>query len=131
MREPLARAAFLAACLLCAAFAYSQDALPVPDGEAPKGYDSGGKRDPFLPLVTGEKRPAKMGIELVETVEDVRLEGIIVDSGGLSMAVINDTLMKEGETQYAVALKKVEKNAVLLTIHDTEYKVYLVTEGGE
>ena len=50
-------------------------------------YYSKGKRDPFVPLVTGTVIKSSLGLQAIETIEDVRLEGIILDPAGKSMAV--------------------------------------------
>ena len=117
--------------LFCAPVLVQAHSLPTdPVGQERIAYDSKGKRDPFLPLITGEKGTV-MGLEMVETIDDVRLEGVIMDAAGSSMAVINDTLLMEGEKQYSVTLKRVENNSVVIYVHDKEHTVYLITEGGE
>ncbi len=92
-------------------------------------YYSKGKRDPFIPLVTGEVRTS-LGLAAVEDADDVRFEGIIYDPSGNSMVVLNDEVLKEGDKLYNVEVVKINKNSVTIKVHDRVHTIKLVEEGG-
>ncbi|MFH0839948.1 MAG: hypothetical protein V1883_02900 [Candidatus Omnitrophota bacterium] len=92
-------------------------------------YYSKGKRDPFIPLVTGEVRTG-LGLEAVEDIDDVRLEGIIFDPNGKSIVVLNDEILKEGDKMYNVEVLEINKNSVTINVHDRMHTISLVEEGG-
>ena len=92
-------------------------------------YYSKGKRDPFIPLVTGEVRSG-LGLAAVEDVDDVRFEGVIYDPNGESMVVLNDEVLKEGAKKYNVEVMKINKNSVMIKAHDRVHTIKLVEEGG-
>ncbi len=93
-------------------------------------YHSGGGRDPFIPLVTGEAK-VSLGLRAVEDIGDVRLEGIIFDPNGESIAVLNDEILKEGDKAYNVEVLKIDRNSVIIKIHDKTRTINLIKEGGE
>ena len=103
--------------------------LFVPSEGTQYKYYSKGKRDPFVPLVTGEVRTS-LGLAAVEDVDDVRLEGIIYDPSGKSMVVLNDEVLKEGDKLYNVEVVKIDKNSVTIKVHDRVHTIKLVEEGG-
>lgn len=79
-------------------------------------YTSQERRDPFVPLITPE------GYLLNLEPEDdskIRLEGIIYDSKGDSMAIINGALIKVGESVGDVVVAKIESDSVTV-IKDNE-----------
>ena len=73
-------------------------------------YDSKGKRDPFIPLVTTDGRLLKLEEE--ESKEDLLLEGIIYDKNGLSYAIVNGFVVKISDTVCNYQVLKIEKNKV-------------------
>ncbi len=93
-------------------------------------YMSKGKRDPFVPLATGEVR-ANLGLQSVETIEDVRFEGIIFDPAGKSMVVLNGEVMKEGDKLYNVEIVKIGGSSVIIKVNGKAHAISLVEEGGE
>jgi hypothetical protein len=94
-------------------------------------YYSRGKRDPFVPLVTGQIKATSLGLQFVETIEDIKFEGVILDPSDKSIAVLNGELVKEGEKMYNVEIVKIYSNAVTLKIYDKVYTINLMEEGGE
>ncbi len=92
-------------------------------------YDSKGKRDPFFPLA-GVARSNVVGLEGIVSITDVRLEGISTGPGGRRTAFMNGKSIKEGDRVGAVEIKKIEQNAVRLTISGAEYSISLPKEGG-
>jgi hypothetical protein len=87
-------------------------------------YDSKSKRDPFIPLV-GAAANTRDGLEFIETVDDVKLEGIIWAPRSGSVAILNGIEMSEGDRVGPVYVYEIDKNKVLLTIHDIEYVLIL------
>lgn len=69
------------------------------------------KRDPFIPLVTPEGRllqplnPAPEG--------DLRLEGLIYDDNGSSLAIVNGAVARIGDTVCGYRVIKIEQDKVL------------------
>jgi hypothetical protein len=88
-------------------------------------YDSKGKRDPFIPLITKEVAMVT-GLEDVQLIDDVTLEGIVWEGGGGSIAVLNGVIVREGEEYGSI---KIEKESVKLFINEEEFTVNLVKEG--
>ena len=93
-------------------------------------YYSKGKRDPFVPLITGEIRTS-LGLQAVEDIDDVRMEGVIFDPDGKSIVVLNDEILKEGDKMYNVEILRIDRNAVAIKVHDRVHTISLVEEGGE
>lgn len=93
-------------------------------------YESKDKRDPFIPLVISQKR-ISLGLEAVETVDDVKFEGVIFDPGGGSVAILNGEIVKEGEKIHNVEIVKIYDNAIRLKIYENVHTIGLIEEGGE
>lgn len=98
--------------------------------DEPFVYDSKGKKDPFVPLVTEEGRylfrenaPTSVG--------DIALEGIIWDSKGESFAIVNDVIMKEGDRIGNIQVLKVEPAKVTFLRGNDEFTIELINEEGE
>lgn len=92
-------------------------------------YCSKGKRDPFIPLITGEVRTS-LGLAAVEDIDDVRLEGIIFDPNGKSIAVLNDEILMKGDKMYNVEVLEINKSSVTVKVHNRTRTISLVEEGG-
>jgi hypothetical protein len=73
-------------------------------------YDSEGRRDPFLVLVTPDGRLLKLD---QESKKGLLLEGIIYDKNSLSYAIVNGTVVRVGEKVEDYQVLKIEKNKVL------------------
>ena len=74
-------------------------------------YDSQGKRNPFIPLVTSDGRLLKLDKE--EGVRGLSVEGIIYDERGISYAIINGEPAKTGDNVGDYQVLKIEKNKVV------------------
>ena len=94
-------------------------------------YYSKGKRDPFVPLITGTVIKSSLGLQAIETIDDVILEGIILDPRGESMAVLNGEVVKEGDRAYNIEIVKIYYNAVTIKLNEKVHTINLVEEGGE
>jgi hypothetical protein len=80
-------------------------------------YDSKGKRDPFLSLVSPEGFLLKLSSS--SETSELSVEGIIYDPRGKSYAIINSEVVKPGDAIGKYELISIEKNKVVL-IKDTE-----------
>ena len=69
-------------------------------------YDSKGKRDPFIPEGQLESVEKQLGAS------QLRLEGIILDPSGKSIAILNGEIVKEGDNFAGLEIKKIETNQV-------------------
>lgn len=76
-------------------------------------YDSKGKRDPFVPLL-GKTPAAKKGegLAYVETVSELRLEGIVWDPSSGSYAFLNGEVLMPGDQVGKVKLLAVYQRKV-------------------
>ena len=92
-------------------------------------YESGGKRDPFVPLV-GIDRPAVSRLEDVTSIADVKLEGTASGPGGKVIAILNGEIVKEGDRFGDIEIKKVTKKTVTIIMGGKSYDKELIEEGG-
>ena len=77
-------------------------------------YDSKGKRDPFLPLVTPDGRILEFSTG-TEGEGGLYLKGITFDAGGASYAVINDEIVKIGDRIEGCEVLDIQPKKVILT----------------
>ncbi|MBI4431895.1 MAG: hypothetical protein HY592_00200 [Candidatus Omnitrophica bacterium] len=89
-------------------------------------YDSHGKRDPFMPLVSLTARQAA-GLLSVQNIEDLRVEGIVHDPKG-SMVIVNGSLMKEGEEAASVKVVDVQAAGATFLVNGVEAFVPIYKE---
>jgi len=80
-------------------------------------YDSKGRRDPFISLVTSEGNIIE--IEPEEQLPGINLEGIIYDEKGLSYAIINKMMVRAGDIISDYKIYRIESDRILL-LKDTE-----------
>lgn len=83
----------------------------------PFKYDGKGKRDPFVPIFSGESK-AYNTLESIEAPEDLMLEGILWDPRGSSAAIINGSILKEGEAANNIRVLKITPKSVYVVIND-------------
>ena len=81
-------------------------------------YNSRGKRDPFVPLVTTATRVSS-GLVSVENIEELNVEGVVYDPAG-SIVVINGTVLKEGEELGVVKVLKIKPDGALFSVNGVE-----------
>lgn len=86
---------------------------------ASTGYDPHGKRDPFVPLVTG-KAQESAGFLGIETIDQVLIEGVVYDPKNGSVVIINGTVLKEGEVSGNVRVVRVVPDGVTLAVNGVE-----------
>lgn len=75
-------------------------------------YNSHGKRDPFLPLVS--KEGYLINREADVTASEMNLEGIIFDKSGKSLAIINGQVLKISDKIGNYTVSSIEKQKVTL-----------------
>jgi hypothetical protein len=97
--------------------------LRAGDGE-PFVYNGKGKRDPFIPLIRTQVR-SYSGLDTIETVEDVNLEGIIWDPAADSIAILNGVIVREGDVINNVTIVEITPQQVRLLINEEEFQIYL------
>lgn len=79
-------------------------------------YRSESLRDPFKPLSTGEKREIN-GLDGVEGIQDIQINGIVFDPVLGSIVVINDIVMQEGQSVSNVTVIKIRKDNIEFEIN--------------
>ena len=85
-------------------------------------YDSGNRRDPFVPLEGGGDASG------VTTSSGVKLEGIIYDPGGHSMAILNGKSYQKGETVGDATIVKISKDHVVISMRGEEKTLWIREE---
>ncbi len=88
------------------------------------------KRDPFVPLILSNIR-ISIGLESIETIDDVKFEGVIFDPYSESLAMLNGEVVKEGYKAYNIEIVKIYNDAITIKIYNKTYTIDLVEEGGE
>ncbi len=92
-------------------------------GEGTFAYNSKGKRDPFMPLLGHERQAGSP--EDISTIDDVKLEGIAVQSEGKRIAIINGIVAKEGDKIGALQVNKISPKKVQVVIDGRDYELAL------
>lgn len=86
-------------------------------------YDSGAKRDPMIPLIGPDGLISQKGVR-----SDLNIEGIIVDKGGDSVAIINGEVYKAGDRIGEAVVVQILKDRVLLSQDDEDKTLWLREE---
>jgi len=101
-------------CLLPFAFCLSAAAMAA--AEEGWRYDAKGHCDPFFPLVQdGKAIPCATNQSGPDVTGPLQLGGILWDPGGHSIALINGTEVKLGETVEGYQVSEIRQDAVVLT----------------
>lgn len=92
-------------------------------------YNDKKNRDPLNPLVTKEGRVLP-GINPQSETENVNLEGVMLDSQGKSIAIINGKVVKEQDRVLGMQVLKIKSESVIM---QREGKVFVINlrKGGE
>ena len=85
-------------------------------------YDAGKRRDPFVPL-SGED-----SILVSSSSSGIRLEGIIYDPGGQSMAILSGKTYQKGEAVGDATVLKIQKDCVVLSVNGEETTLWIRKE---
>ena len=83
-------------------------------------YDPGNRRDPFVPL-TGEENVSAAS-------SGVKLEGIIYDPGGQSIAILNGKTCHTGEVVGGANVVKILKDHVVISVGGEEKTLWIREE---
>ncbi len=113
---------------ICTAFIAGLSYAGAEEAAPEFSYYSKGTRDPFLPLITGDVRTS-MGLRTVETIEDVKFEGIIFDPAGGSLVMLNGEVLRENQRVYNVRIIEIQPEAVTLSVYDQEHTIYIEEDG--
>ncbi len=76
-------------------------------------YDSKGKRNPFIPLLTPEGRLLKLDKQEATAAEGLVIEGIIYDKFGRSFAIVNSNVVGIGDIVADYQVLKIQENRVI------------------
>jgi hypothetical protein len=90
-------------------------------------YNDKGRRDPFMPLITRHVKVAT-GLDTVQAVDDILLEGIVWDSGGESIAIMNGIIVREGERYGVLSIDKIHETSVEIFIDNIRHELNLTEE---
>jgi len=88
-------------------------------------YSSGGRRDPFVPLVGVVSAGVKGGIMSVLNIDDVVFQGIIINSDGSRSAVLNGEIMRQGDKVERVEMVEVGPTYVKIKVSEEDYTIDL------
>jgi len=61
----------------------------------------------------------------IASIEDVKLEGIAIDSSGKNIAILNGQMVKEGNKFGVLDIKKISQKEVQLSIEGNDYTLKL------
>ena len=89
-------------------------------------YDDHGRRDPFWPLVTSTGVISDYDSDYSPS--ELVLEGIISDSQGKNMAIINGRIVKLDEQIGQYTVTKIDKESITLTTDKQKFEVKLKKE---
>lgn len=103
--------------------------LTFAEEEQPFIYDDQGKRDPFLSLVDKNGRYL-LDSSLGDSTAGLNLSGILWDPQGKSSALINNQIVKIGETISGFTVTDISEDSVTVLKNDETYTIN-VLEGKE
>ncbi len=84
-------------------------------------YAAKGQRDPFVQLLSAGAKQAVSGLLGVDTLEDIRVEGIVADADiSKSIVIVNGTVMKSGEEVGSVKLLSIATDGATFSVNGVE-----------
>lgn len=102
--------------------------MPLAFGQAEFTYDTKGKRNPFIPLVTPEGRLLKLDKHEDTTQQGLAIEGIIYDKLGRSFAIVNAAVVGIGDMVGDFQVLKILENKVIFIKDGEPLEVELAKE---
>lgn len=105
-----------------------------PWGSAEAEYLAKGQRDPFVPLLTAEGErihPPAVYDGPAPSEAGPRLEGVALSAGGISHAVINGRVLREGETFDGIRVLRIEAGSVTVERDGERLRLELPPEAAE
>ena len=99
-------------------------------GQTPESfvYTDKGRRNPFIPLVDKDGRYL-LGEEELYSSDELSLSGILWDPQGRSSCLLNNQIVKVGESVYGFTIKNITKDSVTVSKEGKEYIIRVSTEG--
>lgn len=88
--------------------------------EEPFIYRSEDRKDPFVPLVSKDGK-LMIGFGVLDSINDVILEGIIYDPERESIVVLNGLILKENDRVGRIKVERIERDSVILSFENEEY----------
>ena len=89
--------------------------------DQPRLYEARGKRDPFVSLVAGAVRQVSGDLAAVESLEDVHVEGVVMDADPrLSAVVANGTVLKTGDEVGLVRVLEIHPEGARFSVNGVE-----------
>ncbi|MBI3316098.1 MAG: general secretion pathway protein GspB [Candidatus Omnitrophica bacterium] len=82
-------------------------------------YDDHGKRDPFVPLITGPSGQSG-GLRGADSLDDLTIEGIVYDPKKGSVVIVSGTLLKEGDEEGNVKVVRIKPDGVVFAVNGIE-----------
>jgi len=120
---------FIAAVVLCSTVFDPGVANPRRGISFASEYDPSGQRDPFVPLIGVSK---KVGIRsdggTIISIDDVVLQGIVVNPNGTRSAVINGEVIPEGDSLEQVLIRSIGTNSVVVELNGQKHELKLYEE---
>lgn len=84
-------------------------------------YTAKGQRDPFVQLLSAGAKQAVSGLVGVDSLEDIRVEGVVADADPkLSIAIVNGTIMKSGDQVGVVKLLSISADGAAFSVNGVE-----------
>lgn len=83
-------------------------------------YEDKGRRDPFLSLVD-KNGNYLLKTELLYSSSELQLSGILWDPQGKSSALINNQVVKVGESIFGFVIKDITKESVIVSKDNQEF----------
>ena len=93
-------------------------------------YEDKGRRDPFLSLVD-KNGNYLLETELVYSSSELQLSGILWDPQGKSSALINNQVVKVGESIFGFVINDITKESVVVSKDNQEFILRVSVEGKE
>ena len=90
---------------------------PVFAGDTVK-YGAQDKRDPFVPLLTESSALLSVEGPAVQTVDDIKIEGVVFDQAQGSLVIINGQVMREGEELNGIKIIRIAANGVEVMVNN-------------
>jgi len=91
-------------------------------------YQSKGKRNPFIPLVSKDGQLMKLDREEEKESTDLLVDGIIYDKQGISYALVNGRVVGVGDYAGEYRVLKIENNKVVFLKDDQMREVSIHKE---
>ncbi len=94
---------FMIAVFLSSVYAQQKEVVPK--------YEKAGKRNPFIPIVTNDGQLINIEEENKEV--QFKLEGIMYDEEGQSMAIINGQILRKNDAILDAKIVEIRKDSVV------------------